>query len=53
LNSLHDFCPPTLGRAARLAEAGPLDVSDLWWSQVFVARPRQPRVLYLRRVWLE
>jgi hypothetical protein len=42
-----------LDRAALLAEPDPLDHSDLWWSQVFVVRPTGPRIIYLRRVWLE
>lgn len=30
-----------------------LDLSDIWFVQLFVVRPASPRTLYLRRIWLE
>jgi hypothetical protein len=39
--------------AALLARPGSLDLGDLWWSQLFVVRPAEPRVILLWRVWLE
>jgi hypothetical protein len=42
-----------LATAARQSEPGPLDTTDLWWSQLFIVRPSEPHVICLRRVWLE
>jgi hypothetical protein len=42
-----------LAEAAARANPDRLDLSDIWWSQVFTVRPSAARVIYLHRVWLE
>jgi hypothetical protein len=42
-----------LALAAERSRPGPLDLSDVRLAQVFIVRPKAPRIVYLRRVWLE
>lgn len=42
-----------LAVAREKSEPGKLDMTDLWWSQIFTIRPPEAGVVYLRRVWLE
>jgi hypothetical protein len=35
------------------SKPNPLDLADLWWSQVFVIRPTRTLVVHIREVWLE
>jgi hypothetical protein len=42
-----------LPTAICLARPRPLIQADLWWSQVFIVRPQEKHVIYLRRIWLE
>lgn len=39
--------------AAAHGEEGQLDLANLWYSQLFVVRPTEPRAVQVRRVWLE
>ena len=42
-----------LNDATLMARPTSMDIGDLWWSQLFIIRPSQPRVIRLWRVWVE